>query len=242
MQMFLCNLKKIFLNIYAKILLCIILPLIAIFYSYKYLDKKVAMQVKFFLLRTVTPEVNSVFLSYKILLGAVIQSDVIFFYAAQVAIVLCFLLPSKFKQAAFTRSISITSLGVILTYLLKDALKMIFGRCCAKPLTNSTFLINTILGDKNALFFRFFHGNINASLFPSGHMAVTCALVTSLCIYFPKYAILWLLFGLLMGTSLILTNNHFLSDVLSGALLGALTSYFTYKLFEKHVPTNWVTS
>lgn len=58
--------------------------------------------------------------------------------------------------------------------------------------------------------------------FPSGHMLVIVALMAALWRYYPKWRFCCLALGLLLGTALIATNYHFLSDVLAGAFLGVV--------------------
>lgn len=217
---------------YLKLCVVILLVAIIIFLSYKYLDKAAAYFVNQLLLGDNLPGVASWLSSYKSLLNIIIQSDDYIYNSSKIVMALCLLMPVKLKRSSLTQGFAITSISVILTYLFKNALKSFFGRCCTYVVKkNSVLIFNTILQDKNALFFHFLKGAGKTALFPSGHMAITCSLVTSLCIYFPRLKFLWIFIAFLMGLSLIITNNHFVSDVLAGALLGFLVAYLTFRLF-----------
>lgn len=214
------------------LILLILVVIIAITISYKFFDKTAALSIGQFLQTSASPVVVSFTGSYKNLINFLIHSDEYILMVAEFVMVLCLIVPLRMKQTSFIKGAAITSISVILTYLFKDLLKSFFGRCCSNVAKKgSVLLINTILNDKNALFFHFLKGSGKGALFPSGHMAITCSVVTSLCIYFPRLKILWILFAVLMALSLIITNNHFVSDVIAGALLGSLVSFFAHKLF-----------
>lgn len=67
----------------------------------------------------------------------------------------------------------------------------------------------------------FLSGN---SSFPSGHTFAAFALFTALCFYFQskKGAFLWLIPAVLVGISRMYLGQHFLEDVVFGAILGVL--------------------
>lgn len=69
--------------------------------------------------------------------------------------------------------------------------------------------------------------------FPSGHMTVFTALMTVLSSYYPRYRRVYLGLLFLLALALIVTDHHFLSDVLAGAALGAVIAL----VFEK-IPDN----
>lgn len=60
--------------------------------------------------------------------------------------------------------------------------------------------------------------------FPSGHTLAAFALYTALCFYFQshKWAFLWLVPAVLVGISRMYLGQHFLEDVVFGAILGVL--------------------
>lgn len=223
--------QTIYKSPFFRLCLIVLIALIAIILSYNFFDKNIALAVSQLLQAYVSPKMVSWFAGYKKIIGTIVQSDDYVNYVAEIAIVLCLLAPFKVKRFKFTQGLAITSISIILTYQFKVILKAFFGRCCAKAASDSALILNSILFDRNAMFFHYFHGHANMGLFPSGHMSIMACLLTSLCIYLPRLTVVWILFGLLMAASLIFTNNHFFSDVVSGALLGILTSYCTYRMF-----------
>jgi len=61
--------------------------------------------------------------------------------------------------------------------------------------------------------------------FPSGHMTVFTALMTTLSYHYPRYRSVCLGSLCLLALALIITDHHFLSDVLAGAVLGSMLAY-----------------
>jgi len=101
------------------------------------------------------------------------------------------------------------------------------------PAKAGVLFANHILVNNKAIGFDFFHGKVQSSLFPSGHMAITCALLSVLWIYFPRLKILWFLLGLITALSLLFTNNHYLSDIISGTFLGIGLTCCCVRLLEE---------
>jgi membrane-associated phospholipid phosphatase len=64
--------------------------------------------------------------------------------------------------------------------------------------------------------------------FPSGHTTTVFAIFTYLVILFPKYLYLWLVLAITVSCSRILANDHFVSDLLAGLLIGTLSTMFLY--------------
>lgn len=72
------------------------------------------------------------------------------------------------------------------------------------------------------------------SSFPSGHTTTSLTVFTVMMILFPKQYYIWLPITLIAVSARILANDHFISDVLAGALLGTLSTLFIYsKMKEK---------
>lgn len=72
------------------------------------------------------------------------------------------------------------------------------------------------------------------SSFPSGHTTTSMAVFTYLVILFPKYSWFWLAFTFIAVISRILANDHFVSDILAGIIIGTLSTLFVYsKMKEK---------
>jgi membrane-associated phospholipid phosphatase len=116
-----------------------------------------------------------------------------------------------------TRFFQLIAITIPLTFFLKSALKHAVGR------------INTRFWLRHPGFkeFHWFHGVGNYTSFPSGHVAVFMALAVALWRFYPRYQSTY--FGILsvLALALILTNYHFISDVIAGAYLGFLVDYFT---------------
>lgn len=99
-------------------------------------------------------------------------------------------------------------------FLLKWPLKVIFGR------TNTRVWLASRLGDD----FHWFHGGGDYSSFPSGHMMVFAAFFTALWLFYPRYRLLSVLFMLGLASALVVTDHHFLSDVIMGGYIGFSTT------------------
>ncbi len=70
--------------------------------------------------------------------------------------------------------------------------------------------------------------------FPSGHTTTSVTVFTFMMILFPKQYYIWLPITLVALAARILANDHFISDVLAGVLLGTLSTLFIYsKMKEK---------
>ena len=108
--------------------------------------------------------------------------------------------------------------GDIVAELTKIQLKLVFGRTWPDTFrdNNPSFLRDGVYG------FNFFHGGHGYAAFPSGHTAVTCAVISVLWIYCPKWRWLYALAVLAVAVGLIGANYHFVSDVIAGG---------THKLF-----------
>ena len=65
-------------------------------------------------------------------------------------------------------------------------------------------------------------------------MAVTCAVVSVLWIYFPRLRALSAFAGLAVAIGLIGANYHFLSDVIAGAFVGISTGWMMTSLWKAH--------
>ena len=70
--------------------------------------------------------------------------------------------------------------------------------------------------------------------FPSGHGCVIGAIVGALACSFPKYTWHLLTLGIFLSLSRVVALDHYLSDVFSGVILGALTSQFLFIFMKKH--------
>lgn len=73
--------------------------------------------------------------------------------------------------------------------------------------------------------FYWFRADAGYGCFPSGHMTVFTALMTTLSKYYPRYRLVFLGMLPFLAMALIVTYYHFLSDVIAGACLGAMVAF-----------------
>jgi len=74
------------------------------------------------------------------------------------------------------------------------------------------------------------------SSFPSGH---SLTVFTFMMILFPKQYYLWITITLLGVSARILANDHFVSDVLAGILLGIISTLFIYSKMKGKIEKNY---
>ena len=124
---------------------------------------------------------------------------------------------------AVTRLAKLVTWAAPASYLVKSALKCVFGR------------VNTRLWLQNpGLYgFHWFQSRSGFEGFPSGHMAVVVTLLAALWRFYPKCRPWCLFLGLGLGVALIATEYHFLSDVIAGAYLGALVEAVIFWLLVR---------
>jgi membrane-associated phospholipid phosphatase len=129
-----------------------------------------------------------------------------------------FYLAHKGIYNTHTQFFQLVALTIPLAFVLKSILKYAVGR------------INTRFWLRHPSFkeFHWFHGVGNYSGFPSGHMAVFMALVIALWRFYPRYRSVYVGFLSVLALALIVTDYHFISDVLAGVYLGFIVNYFTH--------------
>ncbi|HUI44693.1 MAG TPA: phosphatase PAP2 family protein [Nitrospirota bacterium] len=103
-----------------------------------------------------------------------------------------------------------------MAFLIKSILKFVFG-----GITTRFWLASPVARE-----FHWFHGVDYYSGFPSGHMAVFTAIFLDLRKYYPRCRPVCGGLIFLMALALILTNYHFISDLVAGAYLGYVIYYF----------------
>jgi membrane-associated phospholipid phosphatase len=132
---------------------------------------------------------------------------------------------SRSQKCAFLCSVSL-----IVADATKAQLKFVFGRTWPDTWVhnNPSFIQDGVYG------FNFFHGGPEYASFPSGHMAITCAVVSVLWVYFPPIRTLCALAGLAIGVGLIGASYHFLSDVIAGAFVGISIGWMVTSLWKAH--------
>jgi membrane-associated phospholipid phosphatase len=83
--------------------------------------------------------------------------------------------------------------------------------------------------------FDFFQFQYRMTSFPSGHANTITALMLAMYFMFPKYKIVYLAIALLVIASRVVLCHHFLSDVLFGACLAGVTTFYLMDCFmRKH--------
>jgi membrane-associated phospholipid phosphatase len=123
-----------------------------------------------------------------------------------------FILVHKGIYNVHTRFFLLVAGAVPVAFFFKSVLKFIVGRI------NTRFWLLHLRHEH----FHWFHGKGNYSSFPSGHMAVFTVLAAALWHFYPRYRIVNLGFLTALALALILTNYHFLSDIIAGAYLGLI--------------------
>ncbi len=69
--------------------------------------------------------------------------------------------------------------------------------------------------------------------FPSGHAVTAFAMFTYMSILFPRFRYLWFFIALLVGISRIFADDHYLSDIVGGAMVGIISTIFIYRLMKE---------
>ncbi|MDA3908965.1 MAG: phosphatase PAP2 family protein, partial [Sulfurimonas sp.] len=73
------------------------------------------------------------------------------------------------------------------------------------------------------------------SSFPSGHTTTVFTVFTYLVILFPKYLYLWLSLAVVLASSRLLANDHFVSDILAGIMIGTISTMFLYSKLRRKI-------
>src|SRR4029077_1597242 len=69
--------------------------------------------------------------------------------------------------------------------------------------------------------------------FPSGHSATIVALMTALWYLWPQHLLFYILAATIVTASRVVVGAHYLSDVLAGALIAAITTFYTAQILAK---------
>jgi membrane-associated phospholipid phosphatase len=98
--------------------------------------------------------------------------------------------------------------------------KRIFGRGWPDP----TFIRDHLYG------FHLLRGEMHWDAFPSGTAAVSVAILAVLWVLKPQWRLLGLLVVIFLIAAVVITNYHWLSDVLAGSFLGMSIGWATVRL------------
>lgn len=125
------------------------------------------------------------------------------------------------------QSLFVGSLNTLITSLIAEELKFIFGRTWPATWINNnpSWLSNQAYG------FHLLHGGKAYASFPSGHATVVFAMISVLWFGQPKWRWLHVLLGVGIAVGLVGMYYHFVSDVIGGALLGTTTGCIAARAF-----------
>ena len=135
----------------------------------------------------------------------------------------------------------------IFSGLISLVSKMIFGRLRPWKLENGGdgygFLIAqnenfTFLENINYQISMIMKDSTHYTSFPSGHTTTSMALFTYMVILFPKQTYIWASITFVAVASRILANDHFISDVLAGTIVGVLSTLFIYSKIKEKIEKN----
>jgi membrane-associated phospholipid phosphatase len=200
----------------AKLGLWLAATVISIAFSHYYLDVRIAgffgkMLTEHILMSTYASDIPDVLLPVAIFCTITSWAAYLWLYRKGVA-------------GPLTSFFQLVGLTVPISYILKTALKDLFGK-----VTTRAWLSNHELYG-----FHWFGGEWRFDGFPSGHMAVFTVLALAVWRFFPRYRTVCMSLLFLLAVSLVITSYHFLSDVLAGALVGFLIDAVACNfLFEK---------
>jgi membrane-associated phospholipid phosphatase len=117
------------------------------------------------------------------------------------------------RQIAANRALFLFS-TVALSGLTTDLIKPLVGRLRPK-----------LLFEANLYGFDPFRIGYEYNSFPSGHATTVFALAVALSLFFPRWRLPFFSFAFVVGLSRIIVGAHYLSDVLAGAYVGAMTVF-----------------
>lgn len=190
-----------------------LIVLIAVLLSIRFLDARIAITVMHFI-RSVYPISKMTEHIPDVLPHIVIAGTIIlwafYFYRSRRKV---------FDEE--TMFLRLAAIVLPVSYLVKTFSKIIFGRTGPR---------DWLLHHQNL---KFHWLQIWSSSFPSGHMVVFVAFGVAVLVYYPKYRKLVVSLLVLLALTLILTDYHFLSDVIAGAYIGYMTTYLTNYFYEK---------
>jgi membrane-associated phospholipid phosphatase len=208
--------------------------LAAIFISYFFLDKNIAL---YFLKNKETYEALGDFISIfgesHWYIGTAVIGYLVFKYFKQNE-----LLKNRFLFLLYAN---------LFSGFISIALKFLFGRIRPWGLRNNGdeygFLLFQNFDMSFIEKFKYHFATVTDApttytSFPSGHTTTVFAAFTYLSILFPKYIYLWLCFAIIFASARLLDSDHFLSDILGGVLVGTISTIFIYSKMRSKVEKN----
>ena len=132
------------------------------------------------------------------------------------------------KLSRFQTVVLLSSISLAVAVVIKDQLKFAFGR----PWPETWIGHNRSFIRDGAYGFYPFHGGEGYASFPSGHMTMTCTVLTILWICYPVFRPVYAVCMAAVAIGLVGANFHFLSDVIAGAFLGLSVGWLGVALWE----------
>lgn len=125
------------------------------------------------------------------------------------------------KNEHYAKQAGFMFIAIVSTGLLANVVKIIFGK--ARP----------ILLKKEEIFG--FHWFVSPTAydyqsFPSGHTTTAFTIATVLTLMFPRYWPAFYGYGVAMALSRVLSWNHYVSDVIAGAMFGTIVTLLLYNI------------
>lgn len=154
-------------------------------------------------------------------------ADGIFILAPIYIVFYCVALAFK-KLSACYKIFWVMALNVLITSYFKNDLKFLFGRYWPLTWKNN----NPSLIQNHAYGFHPFHSGALYESFPSGHTAVTFAAMMVLWYAYPRWRWCYAIVCGLVITGLAGMDYHFISDIIAGAFLGAITAQYAVHLSD----------
>lgn len=127
------------------------------------------------------------------------------------------------KHGIFTPATNffhLVSFAIPAAFITKNVMKFVFGSVNPRVWLHRPRLSG----------FHWFGGGDIYKAFPSGHMAVFTAITISAWRFFPRCRPYCPIFLALLGGALVVTNYHFLSDVIAGAYIGVCVEAVSHRL------------
>jgi membrane-associated phospholipid phosphatase len=114
--------------------------------------------------------------------------------------------------------------------MLKQILKFIFGR------TGTRLWIENggSLEDRDFTF-RWLHGFHPYDSFPSGHMTIACTVASLVWFFLPKWRWLAVASVAIVAFCLLITNSHFVGDIIAGGCIGWLGGAWSVQLMPRSI-------
>ena len=120
----------------------------------------------------------------------------------------------------WTRTPRLCSWAAVWATVASFVFKRIFGRVSPDP----EFVQNHLYG------FRLLHGAPHWHSFPSGTAMISVAIVSVLWILQPRWRAFGALIAALLCVAVVLTNYHWVGDVVAGTFLGAFIGWMTVRV------------